>query len=111
MEKITEMTETKTQMSQMSTSCVVQEAYSYWQQCLEGVDKPAARKLIENLDMTNPLGIKHSLGLRRGARYSKAPLYSFFLEVKQQHPTKVLLVRVRCCAPLLPFLLEAKQLS
>ena len=81
---------------------VLQEAYAYWQQCLEGVDKPAAKKLIENLDMTNPLGIKHSLGQRRGARYSKAPLYSFFLEVKQQHPTKVLLVRVSCCALLIP---------
>ena len=71
-----------------------QEAWQYWQQLLEAVDKPAAKKLVKNLDMTNPLGIKHSLGQRRGAKYSKAPLYPFFLETKQKHPTKVLLVRV-----------------
>jgi len=71
-----------------------QEAWQYWQQLLEAVDKPAAKKLIKNLDMSNPLGIKHSLGQRRGAKYSKAPLYPFFLDTKKKHPTKVLLVRV-----------------
>lgn len=77
-----------------TTVLMSQETYEYWQQCLEGIDKPAAKKLIRNLDMTNPLGIKHSLGQRRGAKYSKAPLYPFFLSVKKDHPTKVLLVRV-----------------
>ena len=71
-----------------------QEAWQYWQLLLDAVDKPAAKKLIPQLDMTNPLGIKHSLGQKRGAKYSKAPLYPFFLETKQKHPTKVLLVRV-----------------
>lgn len=75
--------------------CLTQEAWQYWQQLLEAVDKPAAKKLIKNLDMTNPLGIKHSLSQRKGAKYSKAPLYPFFLETKKRHPTKVLLVRVR----------------
>ncbi|DBA71803.1 TPA: hypothetical protein ACH3X2_010997 [Trebouxia sp. C0005] len=73
---------------------VTAEVWQYWQQLLEAVDKPAAKKLIKNLDMSNPLGIKHSLGQRRGAKYSKAPLYPFFLDTKKKHPTKVLLVRV-----------------
>ena len=81
-------------MNNKIASIVLQETFAYWQQCLDAIDKPAAKNPIKNLDMTNPLGIKHSLGQRRGAKYSKAPLYPFFLSVKKDHPTKVLLVRV-----------------
>ena len=75
----------------------LQETYEYWTQLLQAVDKPAAKKLVDKLDISNPLGISHSLGQRRGAKYSKAPLYPFFLDIKAQHPTKVALVRVSNC--------------
>ena len=83
----------------------LQEAWQYWQQLLEAVDKPAAKKLIKNLDMTNPLGISHSVAQRRNAKYSKAPLYPFFLDIKRLHPTKVLLVRVSSFRHIRPSLL------
>lgn len=66
---------------------------------LQIVDRPSAKELIPFLDMNNPLGIKKAdastPAAKKGAGVTKVPLYSFFMEMKAKHPTKVLLVRVR----------------
>ena len=65
------------------------DVQEYWEQVLEGVDKPTAKRLLQYIDLSSPLGIDISRGSG-----SKPPVYSYFLEVKKQHPTKIILVRV-----------------
>ena len=73
-----------------------QEAQDFWRQALEAVERPVARKLASQLDLTNPLGLPPAVAARRrGTRRQKAPLYPFHLQVKNKHPTKIVLVRVR----------------
>jgi hypothetical protein len=81
-------------------ACVSKEVQRYWEQVLEGVDKPTAKKLLQFVDPSLPLGLRVGAAgtaiapggdSRRGTR---PPLYSYSLATKQQHPTKVLLVRV-----------------
>lgn len=81
---------------------MVQEARQYWESVLEGVDKPLAREMMAQLDLRYWLGIPQKTKIGQS---KKAPLMPFFLSVKKEHPTKVLLVRVRtpvflrhCCA-------------
>ncbi|EIE20036.1 hypothetical protein COCSUDRAFT_58259 [Coccomyxa subellipsoidea C-169] len=67
------------------------EAQAHWEGVLGGVDRPAAREMMAQLDL------RHLLGLAGGTTYGrgrKAPLLPFFTSVKREHPTKVLLVRV-----------------
>ena len=69
-----------------------QEAQAHWEGVLGGVDRPAAREMMAQLDL------RHLLGLVGGTTYGrgrKAPLLPLFTSVKREHPTKVLLVRVR----------------
>lgn len=69
-----------------------QEAQAHWEGVLSGVERPAAREMMAQLDL------RHLLGLGQGTTYGrgrKAPLLPFFTSVKREHPTKVLLVRVR----------------
>ena len=77
----------------------MQEAQDFWRQALEAVERPIARKLASQLDLTNPLGLPPAVAARRrGTRRQKAPLYPFHLQVKNKHPTKIVLVRVRVAA-------------
>ena len=73
-----------------------QEAQEYWQRVLDGVDRPMARTMMANLDLRHTLGIPASSA--RG-RKGKAPLLPFYEGIKHEHPTKVLLVRVRGFSP------------
>ena len=75
-----------------SRCCCVhgQETQAFWEQLLKGVHKPNAKRLIDQLDLSNPMGVKVLPGRRSG----KAPLYPYFLKVKHAHPRKIVLVRV-----------------
>ena len=66
---------------------------------LEGVDRPVAKVMMANLDLRHLMGIPVSATRGRGR---KAPLLPFYEDIKAQHPTKVLLVRVRALPPLFP---------
>ena len=66
---------------------------------LEGVDRPVAKVMMANLDLRHLMGIPASATRGRGR---KAPLLPFYEDVKAQHPTKVLLVRVRAMPLLHP---------
>ena len=66
---------------------------------LEGVDRPVAKVMMANLDLRHLMGIPASATRGRGR---KAPLLPFYEDIKAQHPTKVLLVRVRAMPLLLP---------
>lgn len=68
---------------------------------LEGVDRPVAKAMTANLDLRHLMGFHASVARGKGR---KAPLMPFYLEQKQAHPTKVLLVRVRC-----PFHLQSER--
>ena len=68
-----------------------QEAQEFWRRVLEGVDRPVARAMMANLDLRHCMGIP---GSSTRGRKGKAPLLPFYEGVKQEHPTKVLLVRV-----------------
>ena len=66
---------------------------------LEGVDRPVAKVMMANLDLRHLMGIPVSATRGRGR---KAPLLPLYEDIKAQHPTKVLLVRVRATPLLLP---------
>lgn len=76
-----------------------QEAQEYWRKVLEGVDRPVAKVMMANLDLRHLMGIPASATRGRGR---KAPLLPFYEDIKAQHPTKVLLVRVRAMPLRLP---------
>ena len=78
------------------TAVCGQEAQEFWRRVLEGVDRPVARAMMANLDLRHCMGIP---GSSTRGRKGKAPLLPFYEGVKQQHPTKVLLVRVGACPP------------
>ena len=73
--------------------CALQEVREYWERMLERMDRPAALKLIPQLDLGHPLGFT-ALGEKAKGSSTLVP---FMLETKRVHPTKVLLVRVRAC--------------
>ena len=77
----------------------MQEAQEYWRKVLEGVDRPVAKMMMANLDLRHLMGILVSATRGRGR---KAPLLPFYEDIKEQHPTKVLLVRVRAMPWLFP---------
>lgn len=62
----------------------------FWKQLLAGVQKTNAKKLLDQLDLGNPMGVKVLPGRKTG----KAPLYPYYLTVKHTHPRKIVLVRV-----------------
>ena len=64
---------------------------SHWQTALERVDKPSARRLLSDIDIRQPLGVRQQVGARKGPQ---PPLFEFFKRMKKQHPFCVLLVRV-----------------
>ena len=74
----------------------------YWDDVLQSVDKPSAKRLLRFVDTSVPLGLH--LGNGRGRAKTKGengaplparpPSYSFFYETKLQHPDKVILCRV-----------------
>jgi len=67
----------------------------YWIGELEKVTRPAARALIPKLRPYNALGIDAGVGAVNGVGNVRGgALLQFFLEQKQKHPLKVLLVRV-----------------
>lgn len=69
------------------------EIQAYWDTVLESVDKPSARKLLEYVDTSAPLGLPHLFDSSK-SKGARPPAFSFFYEVKVQHPDKVVLVRV-----------------
>jgi hypothetical protein len=78
---------------------VHKDVQRYWEEVLEGVDKPTAKKLLAFVDPSLPLGLNvapagAAVAPGDGRRGSRPPLYPFFLKTKKLHPTKVLLVRV-----------------
>lgn len=84
---------------------VPEQVASYWRSVLDRVDKPNARRLLSDLDVSHPLGVQ------RDKKSSSPPMYEFYLETKNLHPYAVLLVRVslaglrsalRCCGPARP---------
>lgn len=65
---------------------------------MEGIEKPAARKLLRLLDLGRPMGLPAAkLEENSSKRYyqGKVPLLRYFLETKAKYPTHVLLIRVR----------------
>lgn len=73
--------------------CVDSAVKDYWDDVLQGVDKPSAKKLLEHVDTSVPLGLPHLLDSSK-IKGSRPPAFSFFYETKLQHPDKVVLVRV-----------------
>lgn len=69
------------------------EIQAYWDTVLESVDKPSARKLLEYVDTSAPLGLPHLFDSSK-SKGARPPAFSFFYDVKVQHPDKVVLVRV-----------------
>jgi hypothetical protein len=69
----------------------MQDARQYWESLMDKIDRPAAKEMMAQLDLQNPLGLSSATRKTN----SKPPLLQFFLSVKREHPTKVLLVRVR----------------
>jgi DNA mismatch repair ATPase MutS len=65
----------------------------YWDDVLESVDRPSARKLLGFVDTSAPLGLPHLFDSSK-LKSSRPPAFSFFYETKLQHPDKVVLVRV-----------------
>ncbi|KFM25783.1 DNA mismatch repair protein MutS [Auxenochlorella protothecoides] len=73
------------------------EVEGYWSSILEGVEKPAARKLVKLLDPRQPMGLPAPKVEESNAKRSgpgKVPLLRFFLATKAKYPMHVLLVRV-----------------
>ena len=79
-----------------------EEHKQYWDEVLGAVDKPSAKRLLQYIDTSVPLGLA---GFGRGPRSSRSkaegaplparpPSYSFFYDTKLQHPDKVVLCRV-----------------
>ncbi|KAK9800180.1 hypothetical protein WJX73_004187 [Symbiochloris irregularis] len=68
-----------------SESDARQDIQEYWRAELDKVDSPSAKPLLPHIDVTQPLGITYG---------QKPILHSFFQELKQQHPTMMLLVRI-----------------
>lgn len=65
----------------------------YWEGVLDKVTKPTAKALVEVLDTSRLMGLPAPAV---DAPRRKAPtLLSKFKEIKAQHPTKALLIRVR----------------
>ncbi len=65
---------------------------SYWQNVVERIDKPSARRLLGDVDIRQPLGVRQQNGAKKGPQ---PPLFDFFKRIKRDHPFCVLLVRVR----------------
>ena len=94
-------------------TATLQEVAAYWDEVLEGVDKPTARKLLPFIDTSQPLGLRAPAALPGGTtgggttgsttstgRKARAPLYQYHVNTKKEHPTKVgTLLRGRwyCC--------------
>ena len=75
-------------------SGVVEESVKeYWDDVLESVDRPSAKKLLGYVDTSAPLGLPHLFDSSK-LKGSRPPAFSFFYETKLQHPDKVVLVRV-----------------
>ena len=66
---------------------VDEETRLHWQHLLSDLRRPSAARLARNLDLDFVLGLN-------GAAFSAPPLARFFAAIKQQHPTKIALVRV-----------------
>jgi predicted GIY-YIG superfamily endonuclease len=77
---------------------------TYWDEVLQSVDKPSAKRLLQFVDTSVPLGLvgygsgSRSRGSARNGKGAalppRPPSYSFFYETKLQHPDKVILCRV-----------------
>lgn len=75
---------------------------------LQGVEKPTAAKLLDHVDPSYLLGLPPAEAAgppALGTRRKSVPVLAYFMQVKRQHPTKVVLVRVSalrcavlCCA-------------
>lgn len=70
-----------------------QEIQEYWDNVLEGVDKPSAKRLIQFVDTSVPLGLPTLLQSGNGGK-SRPPAFAFFYETKKEYPDKIVLVRV-----------------
>jgi hypothetical protein len=76
--------------STRATSSIVDaEVQEYWETVLKGVDKPTAKRLLDFIDPSVPLGLRFD-----ASKGSRPPVYAYFLQVKRLHPKKVVLVRV-----------------
>lgn len=87
----------KRNISSTQNTLVDPEVKAYWDQVLESIDKPTAKKLLQHIDTSVPLGVKLFQDSSTGTSSrspSKPPVYSYFRETKLEHPTKVVLVRV-----------------
>ena len=67
------------------------ESLRYWNDLINKIERPTARMMLSKIDRENLTGVDTSL---KGVSTSKNSLYQFLLDVKTQHPTKVILVRV-----------------
>lgn len=80
----------------------MQDVRAYWEGVLEGVDKPTAKRLVRYVDPSVHLGLpdvaaaglSEETGRSGTGRTGRPPIYSYFLQTKIEHPTKVVLVRV-----------------
>ena len=70
-----------------------QEIQEYWDSVLEGVDKPSAKRLLQFVDTSVPLGLPNLFQSGNGGK-SRPPAFSFFYETKKEYPDKIVLVRV-----------------
>jgi len=70
-----------------------QDIQEYWDNVLEGVDKPSAKRLIQFIDTSAPLGLPNLFQGGNGVK-SRPPAFSFFHETKKDYPDKIVLVRV-----------------
>ena len=68
---------------------------TYWQSVMDRIDKPSACRLLKDIDIRQPLGVRQLAGGRKGPQ---PPLFEFFKRLKKEHPLCVLLVRV-CSRP------------
>ena len=66
---------------------VDEETRLYWHHIVSDLRRPSAARLSRNLDLDFVLGLS-------GEAFSAPPLARFFAAIKEQHPTKIALVRV-----------------
>ena len=67
------------------------ESLRYWNDLINKIDRPTARMMLSKIDRENLTGVDTKL---KGVSTSKNSLYQLLFDVKVNHPTKVVLVRV-----------------
>lgn len=68
-----------------------EEINEFWERQMEEVDRPSGRGMLRMIHQAHPLGIDPNT---KGVSDKKDSLFNFYKQLREEHPTKIILSRV-----------------